>query len=535
MTFIQGDNGSGKSSVCDAIEFATRSVVSRRTRDGEKQRREIKNLSAPNPPGAAVSLSNGDTYVRGFVDANLTADSIRLGTAVPGFDRAPVVIRRDAVESFWRIPPESRLDYFWDFLKKPNTLVRSTRDDELIADHGAALRAVKETRTALNRVLPRRHYPVGWTLPTHSANAHAAITRTLQDVINRHSSSPGPINSYERSLVREYVQALKHEEALRGAARSASTKQPRETQLVRHLLTEIAPQITADFFGIFGETWVSDISFTLDKHGAVNIVLVTASGRLEPERVLSEAGLDVLSLLIAVEAHIATVAHGQYPVVAFDDVFQSVDAPLRSRVLAHLAARLKGWQVILTVHDRFWLEVAEQRFKERNFRTKILHLRAGGFGGTPTLFDASAGLLRDLEHCLKSNASGVTVAGVAGRTLEALAEHLSAMLGAKITRKERDRYEINDLWLPVKAEIDLSQLTVAKQLAHAMTNTQFLRNRVGAHASDWADGLSDSEAFDAADQVIRLTLEFKCSSCGAWGKRIRVGGSWTLAFKCCSP
>lgn len=534
MSFIQGDNGSGKSSICDAIEFAVRAIVSRRMRDGEKQRREVQNLSSQNPPGVVVTLSNGSSFVRGFIDSKLAPGATRMGREpVTGFDRAPIVIRRDAVESFWRIPPESRLDYFWDFLKKPNILVRSSKDDELIARHAEARATVRKARQEIDRLLPRKFYPPGWALPTHSTNAYAAIAGRLQQVIDQYANNPGKINAHERGVITAYVNALAEEEALRGNALSAKAKKPRQTDLVRGLLSEIAPRITADFFGIFGQDWVTDITFSVDEEGVVRIALVTPSGTIAPEQVLSEAGLDILSLLVAVEAHIATVSQGQYPIVAFDDVFQSVDSPLRSRVLAHLASRLKGWQVVMTVHDRLWLEVADQRFKELNFKTRVLNLRGGGFGGTPTLLEESTGLLRDVESCLANGASPVLVAGAAGRALEALAEHLSSMLSAKVTRKERDRYEINDLWIPVKAEIDASRLVTAKALAGAMSNTQFLRNRVGAHANDWADGLSDAEAFEAADQVMRLTQEFRCRSCGSWGKRIKDGASWILSFRCC--
>lgn len=536
VTFIQGDNGSGKSSICDAIEFAARSVVSRRMRDGEKSRREARNLSTTHPPGVLMELSDGTSYVRGFVDTAFSGGAQRMKTAaVPGFDNAPVVIRREAVESFWRIPPEFRLDYFWDFLRQPSAQVRSSKDDAVIVEHIAARRDLASARQELDRILPRKYYPGKWVLPTHSASAYSAIIRVLQDVINKYSSRPGPVEKAERDTVRNYVEALTREETLRGPAFSAEAKQERQTAPVQSLFEEIGPRITADFFGIFGQDWVRDIAFMVDESGLVNITLITKGGRLSPDQVLSEAGLDVLSLLIAVEAHIATVAHGQNPVIAFDDVFQSVDSPLRSRVLAHLAKRLAGWQIVFTVHDRLWLEVADQRFREQKFGTRIIELRAGGFGGTPVQLVAHTGLLRDLQSCLANGSSAVVVAGVAGRTLEALAEHLSSLLSVKVVRRERDRYELKDLWFPVKSELDGSQLTAAKQLAEEMTNTQFLRNRVGAHANDWADGLSDAEAFDAADQVVRLAAHFRCSNCGGWGRRVGVHGSWNIVFKCCSP
>jgi len=535
VTFVLGDNGSGKSSVCDAIEFATRSLVSRRLRDGEKHQREIRNLSTTNPPGVIVRLANGDSYARGQVAADsLDGASIIRGNAIAGFDRAPVVIRRDAVESFWKIPAAHRLDYFWDYLKPPTQQVRSSADDAWVEEHRAAEHALARARRSLDCLVPPHFYSRNWKFPTHSKNASSAINAGVKEALRR-SDKPRTLTAEQRIAINACVAALTEEESLRSNARSAESKKPRDPAPVGALIDKIGPRIAYDFFGIFGQDWIQDIEFNVDHSGLVDIRLITDDEALAPDRVLSEAGLDVLSLLIAVEAHVETASsHGQSPSIVFDDVFQSVDAPLRSRVLAHLAARLDRWQVVFTVHDRLWLEVAEQRFKEANFATRVLELRSGGFGGTPKVYGPSTGLLRDLRDSIENAASAVVVAGVAGRTLEALAEQLSYRLSAKVARRERDRYELNDIWLPVRTEIDSSQMSVAKQLTTDMSNTQFLRNRVGAHANDWADGLSDAEALDAANQVMTLAQQFLCQSCAAWGKRKKTGSSWTWVFHCCT-
>ncbi|MGW4047473.1 ATP-binding protein [Streptomyces sp. NPDC004721] len=44
-TLILGDNGAGKSSITDALEFCLRGKVSRRGNAGMKSRREARNLS----------------------------------------------------------------------------------------------------------------------------------------------------------------------------------------------------------------------------------------------------------------------------------------------------------------------------------------------------------------------------------------------------------------------------------------------------------------------------------------------------------
>jgi hypothetical protein len=75
-----------------------------------------------------------------------------------------------------------------------------------------------------------------------------------------------------------------------------------------------------------------------------------------------------------------------------------------------------------------------------------------------------------------------------------------------------------------------------QDLAEKMEHTQFLRNRLGAHFSDWGEGLSDQEARDSAENVIALWQEFLCPRCGRVGaaSRRKQNKKWTIKFRCCS-
>ena len=74
---------------------------------------------------------------------------------------------------------------------------------------------------------------------------------------------------------------------------------------------------------------------------------VTEDGRrLNPVQVLSEASLDLLTLLVLIEVHVECAQLGQERIIALDDVFQSVDSVHRVRTLEYMAGRLRGWQVI---------------------------------------------------------------------------------------------------------------------------------------------------------------------------------------------
>lgn len=538
VLFILGDNASGKSSVCDAIEFVTRGVVSRRLQGGEKSRREIKNLStAKAPPSVWLETSNGDQAFRGAPrDRDWTwprgATQLKPGDVVSGFDKAPVVIRREAVESFWRIPETSRLDYFWDYLKRPDQQTRTAADEQLISEGAAAVRATRRAKRAVLKIFPSSAWPAGFALPTHSDVAYSALTKNFRKARRRKN-----LTKEEAAAFKAYVHSLAEEERLRHDVASAKKKAPRDTRQLRELLASIGPRVTTDFFAIYGEDWITDILFEVGKDRSLRVLLHRGHGQpLRPEEVLSEAGLDVLSLVIAVELHIAAASLGQAKLLVFDDVFQSVDSVFRKRIVDHFARALQGWQLIFTLHDRAWLEIAERAFADRKYDRSTVVFRRGGYGRTPTVMSTRTGPLRDLETAIDAGSSPVTLAALAGRTLEALAERLSVFLSVSVQRQEGDRYEMRHLWPGVKEKIDASAEPTAKALVDTMDYSTFLRNRVGAHANDWADGLSETEALEAAQRVMDLWRVFLCSTCGQFGKKKTLeNGKWKMTFGCCTP
>lgn len=536
---LYGENGSGKSSICDALEFVTRGVVSRRSSDGLKRRREIKNLTTRSVPSVELQLGDNSIYRRGHHSPTWAApgdNAITLGRAnhVDGFEICPIVIRRDAVESFWRIPDESRLGFFWDYIKAPSQEDRTPKDDEALADHKAARDSLDRARKRLEGVIPPAQWPRLFSLPTHAERSQVALQKMVFEH-NRGKNGKGKLSREQKSVIQNFSAALRVEEALRDSAVSAQKKNVRDTEQLREILTEIAPSIVSDFRAISREEWVTNIRFNVSDD-RMEIQLCRTKGRpLSPEEILSEAALDLLALLVLVELHVACAERGQKRIIAFDDVFQSVDATLRGRALEHLAERFKGWQLVVTLHDRLWLEIADRKFKEQKFVTTVLELRGGGHGKTPTAFVSGTGPLRDLEHAIATSASGVVLAGIAGRTLEALAEQLSVRLGVLIRRKEGDRYEIGDLWPTVQTKLESCSDATVPTLAVRMGQTQFLRNRIGAHYAFWGDGISESEAADSAGDVAALWNKFLCEKCGTFGKiQAAPEKKWSVRFGCCN-
>lgn len=68
---------------------------------------------------------------------------------------------------------------------------------------------------------------------------------------------------------------------------------------------------------------------------------------LRPEDVLSEANLDLLALLVFTSIAKAAAEQAQDRVLVLDDVVQSIDTTIRTRLLEYLASHLADWQLVM--------------------------------------------------------------------------------------------------------------------------------------------------------------------------------------------
>ncbi|GAB3785346.1 AAA family ATPase [Nocardioides ungokensis] len=541
---LYGENGSGKSSICDAFEFATRGVVSRRLRDGTKIRREIRNMSAGKKsfPCVEVQLSSGEKFRRGNRvpswskgESNPPPTYLDRARVMSAYEYAPIVIRRSAVEVFWQIPPVQRQEFFWDYLKAPAEGVRTAADEQSIEEHARANVRLMEADVAVRKLIPVgfrfARATTDYSLPTHAAGMKSL--RNAASIV-LHGAPGRALDPATSALLDRYEQALRQVLDLTPLANAARRRSPRDFSALQEILEDVGARVSEDYRSITQQPWVAEVQFVLEETGALEIRLIRDTGKeLLPEEVLSEAHLDLLALLILLEVHVACAERGQSKFIVLDDVFQSIDAPLRSRALQHLANRLVGWQMVMTVHDRLWMEIAQRCLNETGKPTQALEIRSSGFGSTPTVIGVNPGHLRDLHQVVQSAASAVVVAGTAGRTFEALCHHLSIWCKVSVRRKAEDKYTIGDLWPGVQAALRACTDSEVASLAEELGHSQFLRNIAGAHFTAWADGLSDAEALDSAHRVELLHNKFWCETCGRPAKRTDSGNrTWSISKTC---
>lgn len=519
---IYGDNGSGKSSLVDALEFALRARLSRRITEGSKIRREVKNLASNGTPGVLVKLTSGKAIRRGGGVATSGVSEFGRNQMVEGFEFCPLVVRRQDIESFWRIPAGERQMFFFDYLESHQVAKQRENEVKLREDLQEAIRQhsiaadylVDMTRFSRND-LPTTHRRTRSFLQNKFLPAYGVGDRL-------------PDKLYKPFLV--FQTTLEKKENLERAVSALPEQGPIIDRELTRILQSLTARVTADFTAISGIGWIKAVTAVAGTEAELTITVTLSNGReVDPTQVLSEASLDLLALLILIEVHIECATLGQNQIILLDDVFQSVDTVNRIRALDHILSRLKNWQIIMTLHDRLWLELARKAMGRANHPFIDQEVIPGDFGESPRLREAPGHSAQDLQEYIERRESSQTITGCAGRVLEELCDGLSIALSASISRTPGDRYTLGHLWSSVGNSLRKHGDAAIKKAASDVGLFIDLRNIVGAHYNEWAETLSSQEALDFGIATLALWRACRCPGCGAlFSKLSSPDGKYSL-------
>ncbi len=154
---LHGDNGSGKSTFVDALEFVLQGRIAQH-RGKEKVAKFARSLASTKLPTVRVAFDDGTSVVRGFV-----REDEKLKVLLQGKDHgfsSPLVLRRADILRFWDTPVEQRQLVFIDYGRpqKPSQELPQARAQRLELTR---IR-VKEERRRLIEDLEAP--PIGWQL-----------------------------------------------------------------------------------------------------------------------------------------------------------------------------------------------------------------------------------------------------------------------------------------------------------------------------------------------------------------------------------
>jgi AAA domain len=556
---LLGDNGTGKTSTADAIEFCLRGKVSRRGNAGIKNRREARNLLSENWPNVYVDLDNGKSYGRGYMNRTFSGRRMSHNEFVEGFSLAPVTLNRADIEMFWHVPPVERMRFFFDYLRDQvehsgyAALEVERAEQELAVLQGEILSCQISLAMITGRPIDqipiqstgafkwwvRKNYPAYGKSINPSKRTRKRGRKLPQDEISPpQDGTSGQVSQAITqlfTLIERRGRIAGHLEANRLKAGSDSSTSGILARELPEVLAEISEEVTLDFVSMTDLKHVKEISIrSSSDDNALEFKCTLSTGdEVDPTQVLSEGALDLLALLMLLGVAGACARRGQSRFLVLDDVWQSVDAVHRDTILNYLfASRFKGWQFLITVHDRLWARLIENSARKNNFSLKTMEIVQWSPVEGPQFRVATLNTAARLTKLI-NEADPEVVGSYAGRFLEQISDELSQEMRTSLARAPGDRYDLGALWPGVFSAIKKSTLPQKiKDAAKAVDDVMTLRNLYAAHYQQWAESFTASEIRNFASKIVDLWSETHCSTCWRPLTLLTVGNTRDIAFPC---
>ncbi|WP_436531209.1 AAA family ATPase [Actinoplanes sp. HUAS TT8] len=522
---IFGDNGVGKSSLVDGIEFALQGRVGRSHDFDSSFAPVLRNLNTERQAVATVELSDG-TVVSRTLEHNdqgrLVADG---APPTAGFRWAPITLKRSDLLRFLDTDPLSRGAVFFDYF--PGDAERmGVRPEERQVLFQDELFAARVRRKTLATDLSER---LG--VPFELVETAEALKKTLRDRVfgglnQEQAVQEGVWDRLDQDL-RDLIGTLQHalsdyRRAKKGIEQAGNMLNPityhREAAQLRHVMTEVGAELTTSFLKVTKADYVREIHVLAGESGPVSLDMVVELNNGEkvfPQQIFSEGYRDLLALLFFLAVARASVERGQARVLALDDVFQSVDAGVRLGLMAHVLEQFADWQLIVTIHDQLWYQQLRSLMQKRGHDFTEHRLIDWTFRDGPRLSTATPSPLAGVDAALAGENPALAV-GAAGHLLERIGSEMSWRFRISVQRTEGDRYTLGDLWPGLVKALRRSSI---EALIREIDDVSALRNLAGAHYNPYAEALSWGEARSFAQNARTLFLALNCHRCGEWVTR----------------
>jgi hypothetical protein len=519
---LYGDNGTGKSSIVDAIEFALQSRVSR-----------TKSIGAPGSPSLRSFSTNTDCSVKAELTDNTcierqlicSDDDICLSSYAPHpqFAFSPFVLRRSDVLQFHETPEVQRQLIFFDVFRTPQDGWGDNPKDEfegLITKRLQLRHRKQELRESVSDLLhwdmdvvPQEKDQILEFVRLHFYRGMSQ-NNWKQAVLNGLACAVPPATE---QLIKDFIQATEELAAVNGRIKKygnfklASAARP----VIKEVLTHISGEVTGAFSSLSNAKFVNSVLIT---HSDLSDVSLSVKLRLsnsvvcDPRQILSEANLDLLAFLLYLAAMKESSRRGQAKLLILDDVFQSVDSTIRVSVVDYILSDMRDWQIVITAHDRMWKEQVKDLFRRYGRAFVEQDILRWDFEQGPVLRDGGQEMDKLLLDSL-DRGDPVAICSYAGWVLEAICNRLSWAIPISVLRRRDDKYTLGDLWPSVHKFLRKTNRTAESCEVEKWCH---LRNLVGAHHNNWAIILADHEAQAFGQAVLSLLRFVRCTACGSW-------------------
>jgi hypothetical protein len=523
-SIIFGENGVGKSTIVDAIEFATQGRVGRSSNFASPLAPTLGSFARETTPWAKVALSDGTTLERRLERA-LTGEPAAAPTDVrPGFRLAPMTIKRPDILRFLDSESLERgavlLDYF-----PAEAGGLGARPEEQAHRLKAEMAELRIKRSGLSSRLAPLLGVIKEQLEskdTFRSTIREVVMGGLSRSMFEEKNGWQEVPDEEQSLINQLAQT--HDRLAVCKSRYVKMNEilnpvvhQDQVNTLQAIIDEVGTELSSAFLRINSEHHVASISVIFGESGPLSLDLLVHldDGRkCFPHQLFSEAYRDLIALLFFTSVAKKASERGQAQILIMDDVLQSIDATIRHSFIDYVLDEFADWQLVFTVHDRYWRDRLRDLFAAHGHTFVERNIRGWSFANGPNLAAPDAdSITNDLRQAIGGAEPG-TVGLLTGKLLEEICNQLTWRIQLPVIRNRDDRYTLGDLWPPVYLRLQDSPADSAIRRVGAQRG---LRN-LTAHASPISLNLSSAEASSFANAVLELYGHVRCAQCRSWIK-----------------
>lgn len=543
---IFGDNGTGKSSVIDALEFGLQARIERT--------QSLKSELKPSP----ISLKDFDTAKIKITFQDTTTldrqiqikkeeDVYRLklvnSQAHQDFSIAPIVLRRIDILKFIQTPSHQKQVLFFGYIKsliQENSIEFNTTEPTELKIEKMELKI--ERRELVEKLAKK----IGITSDEISVSPkefdllisdkiYNGINKKQRDLMSRkgikfHVNHQALDIANEIKNVSEKIQSINRKEPKK--INDSEGIQEKTQDKLSKIFSDAGSYLTESFKAISSSNFFDRIEMRIGDVTKVSfdIIVHLKNGKeIQPNNIFSEANLDLLALLVFLSIIKEAADNGQEKVLILDDVLQSVDSSIRLMFVDFLLKSFKDWQLIFSIHDRLFLNQLKTIFRRHNHEFSEVEILKWDFENGPFIIKKDTEKNNSLAIAISTSDINL-ISSQAGVLLETICNHLSYSLPISIVRKKEDKYTLGDLFPGVFKKLKRTELG---ETLETIEKLSFLRNLFGAHYNEWALSLSNTEIFQYANSIKTLYEYTFCETCLTWITNTS-NNSWKCACGKCN-
>lgn len=538
-TIIYGGNGSGKSTIVDALEFCLQGKIERSD--------ELKNSTRPSVLNFGNLYAGNPEIVVTFDDEtkwerHIDIKRIEIGVLDlenpneiphPDFSYAPIVLRRNDIITYNYTNGDQRLLHILQYFYNKKSSVVADNDERIVILNQDRVRF----KRGLQRKIALLSEKTGLTEEEIKENKSNIVeyfrscfvprggNELKNNIIGKDKKKIEPklyleLERYASEIL-SYVEKLKKLESKEKKLRGEIDK---ETYLaLKEDLAKCEGYLLPAFKAISRFKNVSDIKLSVSEFSITSLEIeITLDNGIvvKPHEIFSEANFDLLVLILYMSLIKTASDKGQSNVLILDDVLQSVDSSIREKFMRYYfrSKEFKGWQFIITCHDKLWLRELEEIMQNAGItQRKVISIDRWTMNDGPVLRSLDETNIDNSIQDAKKSYNTIQIASAAGLLLEKICNQMTQYMGSTLHRTVGDVYTLKPLLDSFRSSakniIDYPELNDCLQRVY---DNKHIRNMVGAHYNPYAENMDEETINEFADDVQELYDMCFCKECYSW-------------------